>query len=284
MKQLSEKPKYDIEDGVVSNQKLSTGINDVDHENVNTLKHLPEDAKHLNQNQETLNSIEPVSDTIESPYDLETPHEGARVKVPRTVKDPAKNEVEIDEQTVEHHSESTKPSKDKHEVGSEPLHEQQNAFKASAKSSKEPLFQNEVFEDPINFQLLDESKVEKIIRRKVTDKERFTFIIYKADDFGQVKLEAYRQTLSDSGEVVLEFEEHQENIPELVTHQEVLDDIMKNFIDKRTLGEKIEYEDLTVESLSDTDTVAEPESHSNSDTIEDVEKISSDDDRGSILE
>ena len=81
---------------------------------------------------------------------------------------------------------------------------------------------------------------------------------------------------------MLEFEEHQENIPELVTHQEVLDDIMKNFIDKRTLGEKIEYEDLTVESLSDTDTVAEPESHS--DTIEDVEKISSDEDRGSILE
>lgn len=110
---------------------------------------------------------------------------------------------------------------------------------------------SDVFQDPINFELLDESKVDKIIRRRVSDVERYTFIFYKADDFGEVKLEAYRQTISESGEVILEFEEHREMIPELVTHKDVLDAVMQGFVDKRTLEEKTMYEDLTQDDQQD---------------------------------
>lgn len=49
------------------------------------------------------------------------------------------------------------------------------------------------FPDPIDFSKLDDSTVERVIRRRISDTERHTFIAFKPDENGRLKLETYKQ-------------------------------------------------------------------------------------------
>lgn len=48
-------------------------------------------------------------------------------------------------------------------------------------------------------------------------------MIYRADEFGRVKMEQYTQTRLADGQITLDYSEHYETHPERVTHREVLD-------------------------------------------------------------
>ena len=104
------------------------------------------------------------------------------------------------------------------------------------------------FPDPIDFTVLDERKVEKIIRRRVSDTERHTFIVFKPDEQAQLKLETYKQKVED-GKIELEYDEHFETVPELITHKHLMTDYIDKMVDGRTLSQK----------TLDIDSEAEPE-------------------------
>ena len=78
------------------------------------------------------------------------------------------------------------------------------------------------FEDPIDYSVLRKKAVDRIVRKKISDNEKHTYVFYNPDEFGQVKMEKYLQERDADGQVHTQYEEHYETVHELVTHRKEL--------------------------------------------------------------
>ncbi len=76
------------------------------------------------------------------------------------------------------------------------------------------------FPNPVDYNKIDIERIDRVLRKKPSDNERETSIIYKPDQFGQMKMEVYKQTRLENGQVETEYEEHYETIHELVEHRD----------------------------------------------------------------
>jgi len=63
----------------------------------------------------------------------------------------------------------------------------------------------------------------QVIREQPSHDVLVTTLIYRADDFGRVKMEHYVQTRLADGKITLDYSEHYETHPERVTHRNVID-------------------------------------------------------------
>ncbi len=98
------------------------------------------------------------------------------------------------------------------------------------------------FPDPIDYSKTDKSKVKKIIRkRSVVDgrMQRENNVIFKADNFGQIKLETYTQYVEKDGKITVSYDEAFESVPEIVTHKKQLEEYAKQLAADRELRKKM---------------------------------------------
>ena len=104
------------------------------------------------------------------------------------------------------------------------------------------------FKDPIDFSLLDEKSIDKIVQRQVNSRERYTFIFYKKSDDGTVKLEAYRQVLSD-GDVRVEADQLSRSKSEDSSYESMIASVIVKF-SKSEADASVE-EEVEVENAED---------------------------------
>jgi hypothetical protein len=80
------------------------------------------------------------------------------------------------------------------------------------------------FPEPVDFARINEDTIERVIRNWPEPGRKETRIIFKPDHQGRIKMEYYNQIRSDNGEIITEYEENYEMVPEVVTHKHVLDE------------------------------------------------------------
>ena len=71
------------------------------------------------------------------------------------------------------------------------------------------------FPDPVPYSTIDMSRVDQITRKKMKNYLE-TRVIYKADDYGYIKMDIYKQTIHPDGSIHLEMDQVEEHVPELV--------------------------------------------------------------------
>ena len=113
------------------------------------------------------------------------------------------------------------------------------------------------FEDPIDFTLLDESKVDRIVKRQLSRTERLVFVFYKKTEEGEVKVEAFRQVLNDDNEVTVEIDQIFETTD--ASYEAIMETIQKKFADPADTAEEAEEEVEVEESSDEGDDEAEEE-------------------------
>ena len=127
------------------------------------------------------------------------------------------------------------------------------------------------FEDPFDYKKLDRNLVDRIIRTRVGRHARHVQILYKPDQFGQVKMETYIQSKTKNGHTETEYREDFQNIPELVTHKEELEEGLA----KQYAADHIEGAEDGMEAEAEVAHVAEPE--------EEVEELTQEEKKGTFV-
>ena len=87
------------------------------------------------------------------------------------------------------------------------------------------------FPDPFNFDTLDKTIVDRVIRKRIDAQNLITSVILRPEADGRVRMHVYRQKRLDSGEVSVNFEEHVENHPELVLNRNDINENEKKVLD-----------------------------------------------------
>lgn len=106
---------------------------------------------------------------------------------------------------------------------------------------------NILYPDPVDYRTLDKDQVDRILKQQINKVTLQTSIVYKPDKFGRIRMEKFTQTLLEDGDIALDYDEHHEMHPELVTHADQLEQA------KEADGEKEVSEDeenLTEEQLT----------------------------------
>ena len=113
------------------------------------------------------------------------------------------------------------------------------------------------FEDPIDFTLMDENKVDRIVKRQLSRTERLVFVFYKKTEEGEVKVEAFRQVLNDDNEVTVEMDELVETTD--ASYESMMETIQKKFAEPADTTEEADEEVEVEESSEEGDDEAEEE-------------------------
>lgn len=104
-----------------------------------------------------------------------------------------------------------------------------------------------------------------------------TTVIYRADEFGRVKMEQYTQTRLPDGQISLDYSERYETHPERVTHRDVLD------AHPEVAAAESQPPTVVVKHNVDDDTDEQSEDHSNQEDAGNEDDLTEEEKKGLYL-